>query len=92
MVVSALAIHHLPGEGKRDLFGRVAGVLPVRGLFVIGDVIVPDLPEDAVAPLSPDFDLPDRVDDQLRWLEAAGFAAEVVWSWKDLAVIRGQRK
>lgn len=91
MVVSALTIHHLPGEGKRDLFRRVATALRPAGLFVMGDVVVPDRPEDAVAPLSPDFDLPDRVDDQLQWLEEAGIESDVVWAWKDLAVIRGRR-
>lgn len=89
IIASALAIHHLPGNGKRDLFHRVARALPEDGLFVIGDVVVPDVADDAVTPLTPDFDLPDRVDDQLRWLEETGISAEVVWSWKDLAVVRG---
>jgi tRNA (cmo5U34)-methyltransferase len=92
LIVSALTIHHLPGDGKRDLFRRVARAMAEGGLLVIGDVVVPERPEDAVAPLSPDFDLPDRVDDQLRWLEEAGIVSEVVWSWKDLAVIRGRRR
>ena len=34
------------------------------GRFVIGDVVVPDDPADAITPLSPDYDLPDRADDQ----------------------------
>ncbi|MGH2788669.1 MAG: class I SAM-dependent methyltransferase [Actinomycetota bacterium] len=88
LVVSALAIHHLPSDGKRDLFARIAGALPLGGLFVLGDVVVPARPEDAVAPLTPDFDRPDRADDQLRWLEETGYATEIVWSWKDLVVIR----
>jgi tRNA (cmo5U34)-methyltransferase len=91
LIVSALTIHHLPGDGKRHLFRRVAQAMPAGGLFVFGDVVVPERPEDAVAPLAPDFDLPDRVDDQLRWLEESGIVGEVVWSWKDLAVIRGRR-
>jgi tRNA (cmo5U34)-methyltransferase len=88
LVVSALAVHHLPPEGKRDLFARIAVELSDDGIFVMGDVVIPELPEDAVAPLTPDFDMPDRVDDQLLWMGEAGFAAEVVWSWKDLAVVR----
>jgi tRNA (cmo5U34)-methyltransferase len=91
LIVSALTIHHLPGDGKRDLFRRVARAISAGGVFVLGDVVVPERPEDAVAPLSPDFDLPDRVDDQLRWLEESGIVGEVVWAWKDLAVIRGRR-
>ncbi len=41
LVVSTLAVHHLDGAGKRDLFARVAGVLRPGGRFVLGDVVVP---------------------------------------------------
>lgn len=34
VVMSALAIHHLPDEEKRDLFARIHGVLAPGGLFV----------------------------------------------------------
>ena len=84
LVFSVLAIHHLDGPGKADLFRRVAAV---TDRFVIGDVIVPEDPADAVTPLSPGFDMPSRVDDQLGWLAAAGFDASVVWARRDLAVI-----
>jgi tRNA (cmo5U34)-methyltransferase len=87
LVVSALAVHHLDSAGKADLFDRIAKVLSPGGRFVLGDVVVPERPEDAVTPLTPDFDLPDRVDDQLEWLGAAGYAARVAWSQRDLAVI-----
>ena len=87
LVFSVLAIHHLDGDGKADLFERVAAVVAPGGRFVIGDVVVPDDPADAVTPLSPDFDLPSRVDDQLGWLRSAGFAPAVAWSARDLAVI-----
>jgi tRNA (cmo5U34)-methyltransferase len=88
VVVSCLVVHHLDGAGKRDLFRRVAGVLTPGGRFVLGDVVVPERREDAVAPLTPEFDLPDRVADQLAWLADAGFRPTVEWTWKDLAVIR----
>jgi SAM-dependent methyltransferase len=88
LVVSALAVHHLRSEEKADLFRRIARELRVGGRFVLGDVIVPDRPEDAVTPCTPDFDRPDRVDDQLRWLAEAGFAARLIWIWKDLAVLQ----
>jgi tRNA (cmo5U34)-methyltransferase len=84
LVFSVLAIHHLDGPGKADLFRRVAAV---TDRFVIGDVVVPDDPTDAVTPLSPGFDMPSRVDEQLSWLRSAGFAPTVVWSRRDLAVI-----
>jgi len=88
LVVSALAVHHLDGAGKRDLFRRVVAALRAGGVFVLGDVIVPERPEDAVTPLSPDYDFPDSLDDQLAWLSDAGFAAEPAWVRGDLAVIR----
>jgi hypothetical protein len=54
---------------------------------VLADVVVPDDPADAITPLSPGFDLPSRVDEQLDWLGEAGLDARVVWSDRDLAVI-----
>jgi tRNA (cmo5U34)-methyltransferase len=84
LVFSVLAIHHLDGPGKADLFRRVA---EVTDRVVIGDVVVPEDPADAVTPLSPGFDVPSRVDEQLGWLSDAGFAPTVVWSARDLAVI-----
>ncbi len=36
------------------------------------------------------YDLPDRVDDQLRWLADAGMTAEVRWLDRDLAVLTAQ--
>lgn len=91
LVVSALAVHHLDRDGKRDLFARIAEVLPRGGVFVLADVVVPERPEDAVAPLSPDYDLPDRLDDQLAWLREAGFDAQATWVHGDLAVVRAVR-
>ena len=91
LVVSCLAVHHLDGAAKRDLFQRVAQTLVPDGRFVLGDLIVPADPADAFSPLSPNFDLPDRLDDQLSWLAVAGFAAEPTWVRGDLAVVRARR-
>jgi tRNA (cmo5U34)-methyltransferase len=91
LVVSALAVHHLDGPGKQDLFRRVAGVLTPGGTFVLADVVVPEREEDVVTPIDGVYDRPDRLDDQLAWLRAAGLTAETVWSYKDLAVIRATR-
>jgi tRNA (cmo5U34)-methyltransferase len=91
LVVSALAVHHLDSAGKADLFSRIAKVLSPGGRFVLGDVVVPERPEDAVTPLTPGFDLPDRIDEQLEWLDVAGFAARLFWSQRDLAVIVADR-
>ena len=87
LVVSALAVHHLDSAGKRGLFRRVAGVLRPGGRFVLGDVVVPEQASDVVTPLSPDYDLPDSVADQLDWLAAAGLVPRVAWSLRDLAVL-----
>jgi tRNA (cmo5U34)-methyltransferase len=90
LVVSCLAIHHLDGAGKRDLFARIASVLADGGSFVLGDVIVPEDPADAVTPCTPGYDMPDRLDDQLNWLTDAGFDAEARWVQGDLAVMHAQ--
>ena len=90
LVFSVLAIHHLDGPGKADLFRRVGAVLVSGGRFVIGDVVVPDDPAYAITPLSDGYDMPSRVDEQLGWLGDAGFAAAVAWSARDLAVIVGE--
>ena len=91
LVVSALAVHHLDGPGKGDLFRRVAAVLEPGGVFVLADVVVPEDDADLVTPIDGVYDQPNRVDDQLRWLREAGLDAEIVWSYKDLAVLRAMR-
>lgn len=91
LVVSALAVHHLEGERKAALFERVAAALRPGGRFVLGDVVVPDDPADAVVENEPGYDFPSPLDDQLRWLESAGFVAEVAWQRRDLAVVRADR-
>ena len=92
LVVSALAVHHLDGAGKADLFRRVAAVVGPPGRFVLGDVVVPEDPADAVTPISDDYDRPSSVTDQLGWLDEAGFEATVVWAERDLAVVRADRR
>jgi tRNA (cmo5U34)-methyltransferase len=91
LVVSALAVHHLDGPGKRDLFRRVANVLAPGGMVVLADVIVPEDEQDVVTPIDGVYDTPDRLDDQLAWLRDAGLDAETVWSYKDLAVMRATK-
>jgi tRNA (cmo5U34)-methyltransferase len=87
LVVSALAVHHLDGAGKADLFARVAARLRPGGRFVLGDVVVPDDPADLVTPIDGVYDQPNTMDDQVQWLAAAGLDAKVVWTRQDLAVI-----
>ena len=92
LVVSALAVHHLHSESKRDLFRRVAAVLRPGGCFVLGDVVVPERPEDAQIEIDWVVDLPDRADDQLAWLREAGLEPEVAWAHRDLVVVRAVRR
>lgn len=87
LVASALAIHHLEGIRKAALFERVAAVLMPDGRFVLGDVVVPTDPADAVIEIEPGYDFPSTVDDQSGWLRDAGFEVSVFWSRRDLAVI-----
>ncbi len=91
LVVSALAIHHLEGPDKADLFARIAGALRPGGRFVLGDVVIPADPADAVTPVTSDHDRPSTLADQLRWLGDAGFGAAAVWSERDLVVVRADR-
>ncbi|MDQ6853851.1 MAG: class I SAM-dependent methyltransferase [Actinomycetota bacterium] len=91
LVASALAVHHISGTDKQALFARVHDRLRPGGRFVLADVVIPDDPIDAVTPLSPGFDMPDRVDDLLTWLGGTGFTAAVTWESGDLAVIAANR-
>jgi tRNA (cmo5U34)-methyltransferase len=89
LVVSALAVHHLDPQEKAALFRRVAARLAPGGRFVLGDVIVPDDPSDAITPLDEGYDMPSRADEQLQWLTDAGFTATLRWNKRDLAVLVG---
>jgi tRNA (cmo5U34)-methyltransferase len=91
LVVSALAVHHLDGQDKADLFTRIARVLRPDGRFVLGDVVIPVDPADAVIPVTDGHDRPSTVADQLGWLADAGFAAAPTWSERDLVVVRAER-
>lgn len=87
LVASALCVHHLSGPEKADLFGRVLSVLRPRGRFVLADVVVPVDPVEATTPLTPGFDRPSSLSDQVAWLLDAGFQVRVCWSSGDLAVV-----
>jgi tRNA (cmo5U34)-methyltransferase len=89
LVISALAVHHLDGPGKQHLFARIATVMNAGGCFVLGDVIVPDNPDDVVTPIDGVHDTPSTVAEQLAWLEKAGFSATTTWMERDLAVLVG---
>jgi tRNA (cmo5U34)-methyltransferase len=85
-VVSALAVHHLDGPAKADLFERIACCLAPAGRFVLADLVVPAGPVTEPIPLT-SADTPDRVDDMLEWLRAAGLEPTVRWQHQDLMVL-----
>jgi tRNA (cmo5U34)-methyltransferase len=89
LAVSVLAVHHLDGPGKRDLFKRLA---QVADAFVLGDVVVPERPEDAAIEIDWVMDLPSSVPDQLTWLDEAGFDADASYVRPDLAVFVARRR
>jgi tRNA (cmo5U34)-methyltransferase len=90
LVVSVLAIHHLNGVQKAELFRCVAERLTPRGQLVIGDFVIPDDPADVVTALDTEYDTPSTIADQLRWLSQAGLCGRVVWARRDLAVLSAQ--
>jgi tRNA (cmo5U34)-methyltransferase len=85
LVVSVLAVHHLDGHAKRDLFTRVARI---GDAFVLGDIVVPERPEDAAIVVDGVYDVPSSAAEQLTWLREAGYDAEVTLIRADLAVFR----
>ena len=88
LVVSTLAVHHLDGAGKRELFGRVAAALRPGGRFVLGDLVVPAAGGSGPIVVDWEMDVPDSAADQVGWLRTRGFAADATEVRVDLAVIR----
>lgn len=101
LVVSALAIHHLPDERKRALFAEAFKLLRPSGSFYDLDVVA--APTAALHTLSQSafgFDIrqqdpsdqPARLEDQLGWLQEAGFAdVDCFWKWLELALVGGAK-
>jgi tRNA (cmo5U34)-methyltransferase len=91
VVIGALAIHHLDGQGKAALFGRAARVIAPGGRLVVADVIVPEDPSDVVTPIDNDYDTPSSIAEQLSWLAEGGLEPSLAWAHRDLAVIIATR-
>lgn len=91
LVVSAFAVHHLDGDGKADLFHRIARCLRPGGRFVLCDVVVPTAPVRDAIPLDDEIDRPNTLDDQLGWLRAAGLDPSVLLERGDRVVVTADR-
>jgi tRNA (cmo5U34)-methyltransferase len=89
LVVSALAVHHLPAHAKRRLFMRLTRSLAPGGRFVLGDIVIPEPPDKTAAPQDPEYDHPESPADLVDWLREAGLAPTVVWLEQDLLVAVG---
>ncbi|MGH3475251.1 MAG: class I SAM-dependent methyltransferase [Nocardioidaceae bacterium] len=79
-VVSALAVHHLPAGRRAELFRWIAAILRPSGRFVLGDIVVPEHPNDAAIALEPGGDLSGRLAAELDRLSDAGLSPHVAWS------------
>ncbi len=90
LVASALAIHHLDESEKADLFRRIRRVLRPGGRFILADVILAEDTVEPRIPLTPGFDKPNRLDEQLGWLREAGFEVSTRWVEGELAVIAAE--
>lgn len=76
VVVAVLSVHHLPAEGKRDLFRRIR---EEAAMLVLADVVAT---EPQTTTIEPDWDYPEPIEDLLEWT-----GGELVWQREDLAVI-----
>lgn len=101
LVVSALAIHHLPDARKRALFAEVFAVLRPGGAFFDLDCVASASPRlhavnqaaFGLAERGEDpSDQPATLSDQLAWLREAGFeAVDCFWKWMELSLVGGWR-
>lgn len=101
VVVSGLAVHHLPDRRKHELFEEVFSILEPGGVFCLLDVVAsptPELHERAQVGLGfgpqdqHPSDQPARLEDQLAWLREVGFDhVDCFWKWLELAVLAGTK-
>ena len=101
VVVSALAIHHLPDERKRELFAEVFDLLQPNGVFYNLDVVASPTAElHAISQAAFGFDerqqdhsdQPAHLEDQLSWLHEAGFKhVDCFWKWLELSLVGGTK-
>jgi tRNA (cmo5U34)-methyltransferase len=99
LIVSGFAIHHLEDFRKRELFSEIAHQLTHGGLFANLEVVTSRSPQrhaEFLAAIGRTADDPEdrlaSVDNQLRWMEAAGLSnVDCLWRWRGFALMVGER-
>jgi tRNA (cmo5U34)-methyltransferase len=99
LVVSGFAIHHLPHDRKRSLFGEIVDALRPGGVFANLEVVAcatPELHEEFNRRIGrPGGDPEDNlaaVGPQLGWMRDAGLEqVDCNWRWRGFAVLVGSK-
>jgi tRNA (cmo5U34)-methyltransferase len=102
LVVSALAIHHLPDERKRGLYGEVLAFLrPGAAFYNLDLTAAPSETLHALAQEAFGFDFSDQdpsdqlspLASQLGWLRDLGYQdVDCHWKWFELALFGGLKQ
>ena len=99
-VISSFAIHHVPHERERVLYGEVFDMLATGGVFCNLEHVASPTPEVHAAFLraidveheDPSNKLLD-LEAQLRWLREIGFQdVDCYWKWRELTLFAGTKR
>jgi SAM-dependent methyltransferase len=99
LIVSGLAIHHLPDERKRAIYREVFDRLEPDGVFINYEHVAsatPRLSAEFLATHGLEEDDPSNqlvpVETQAQWLRAIGFTdADCLWKWREIALLQGRK-
>ena len=97
MVISGLAIHHLPHPRKRELYTEIFGLLRSGGVFLNFEHVASASEELhrrflAAVGLSPENDDPANIlldtQTQLKWLKQIGYKnTDTQYKWLEIALL-----